>query len=269
MKMRDGHIHSPYCPHGSKDSFAQYIEHAIELGYDEISFMEHAPLPESFNDPTPDMDSGMDMDQLENYFSDLSELKKAYKKDLTIQTGLEVDYIKGFEHETASFLIEYGKELDDSILSVHFLLKDGIYDCMDYSDKAFKQMITRYGSVDNIHKVYYQTVLDSIQADLGPYKPKRIGHITLARKFQLKHSFTETHSGLIDSILRTVKETGCELDYNGAGAVKPYCREVYPSADIITKAVKLGIPLVYGSDAHQAKDLNQGREHLILPSYLS
>ncbi|TDL35463.1 histidinol-phosphatase HisJ [Jeotgalibacillus sp. S-D1] len=267
--MRDGHIHSPYCPHGSKDSFTRYIERAIELGYDEISFMEHAPLPKSFTDPTPDKDSGMKMDHLEQYFYDLSDLKKAYKKDLAIQTGLEVDFIKGFETETASFLTEYGKELDDSILSVHFLLKDGIYDCMDFSHQVFKRMITRYGSSDSIHEAYYQTVLDSIMADLGSFKPKRIGHITLARKFQLKYPFAKSHSHLIDAILKAVQETGSELDYNGAGAVKPYCREVYPSEDIVAKAVHMGIPLVYGSDAHQADDLNQGREQLILPSDLS
>ena len=27
---RDGHIHSPYCPHGTKDSFEMYVEKALE-----------------------------------------------------------------------------------------------------------------------------------------------------------------------------------------------------------------------------------------------
>ena len=27
---KDGHIHTPFCPHGSTDSFEQYIEKAIE-----------------------------------------------------------------------------------------------------------------------------------------------------------------------------------------------------------------------------------------------
>ncbi len=34
--MKDGHIHSHYCPHGTNDSFEMYIENAIKNGYDEI-----------------------------------------------------------------------------------------------------------------------------------------------------------------------------------------------------------------------------------------
>ena len=36
--MKDGHVHSPYCLHGSKDSFQTYIEKAIASGIEEISF---------------------------------------------------------------------------------------------------------------------------------------------------------------------------------------------------------------------------------------
>ncbi|MGD7044247.1 histidinol-phosphatase HisJ [Jeotgalibacillus proteolyticus] len=263
MKLRDGHVHSPYCPHGTKDSFKTYIEHALDLGYTEISFTEHAPLPPSFQDPTPDQDSGMRLEDLDRYLLDLSSLKMEYKKDLMIHAGLEIDYIEGFEEETAKFIAEYGPALDDSILSVHFLLKDGKYDCMDFSDSVFSDMVARYGSVDEVHTVYYQTVLASVKADLGPFKPKRIGHMTLSRKFQhlFKPFYPQTE--MINTILQEIKQRGYELDYNGAGIYKPYCREPYPSDDIAKEARSLGIPLVYGSDAHQSKDLLQGKDGLL------
>ena len=57
---RDGHIHTPYCPHGTNDTFHDYVETALGLGFEEITFTEHAPLPKGFNDPTPAKDSGMD-----------------------------------------------------------------------------------------------------------------------------------------------------------------------------------------------------------------
>ena len=41
--MKDGHIHTPYCPHGTDDKFEQYVEKAIKVGLDEISFTEHFP----------------------------------------------------------------------------------------------------------------------------------------------------------------------------------------------------------------------------------
>ena len=28
---RDGHVHSPYCPHGSNDSFEKYITEAFNV----------------------------------------------------------------------------------------------------------------------------------------------------------------------------------------------------------------------------------------------
>ena len=40
----DSHVHSPFCPHGSKDSFVEYIERGIKLGLQEITFTEHAVL---------------------------------------------------------------------------------------------------------------------------------------------------------------------------------------------------------------------------------
>ena len=39
--MKDGHVHSHYCLHGSDDTFQMYIENAIKAGIDEISFTEH------------------------------------------------------------------------------------------------------------------------------------------------------------------------------------------------------------------------------------
>ena len=39
--LRDGHIHSPYCPHGTGDPFELYVERALEIGLEEITFTEH------------------------------------------------------------------------------------------------------------------------------------------------------------------------------------------------------------------------------------
>jgi histidinol-phosphatase (PHP family) len=256
--FRDGHVHTKFCPHGSKDSFEAYIERALELGYTEISFTEHAPLPERFDDPTPLSDSAMKKADLNDYFNEISQLKNQYAGKITINAGLEVDFIEGYERETAHFLNEIGPLLDDAILSVHFL-KDSLgYSCVDYSPENFQAMISTYGSIEKVYQNYYRTVLKSIDADLGPYKPTRIGHISLVHKFQLKYPINRTFDSEIDQILNAIKHRNYELDYNGAGTAKPLCREPYPPAHIIKKAKSLDIPLVYGSDAHQAKELRQG-----------
>ena len=45
--------------------FEEYIEKALSLGIKEISFTEHAPLPEGFMDTTPEKDSAMDIGKIE------------------------------------------------------------------------------------------------------------------------------------------------------------------------------------------------------------
>ncbi|MDQ0298554.1 histidinol-phosphatase (PHP family) [Salibacterium salarium] len=259
---RDGHIHTPFCPHGSADSFHSYIEQAILNGLQTITFTEHAPLPEGFHDPVPEKDSSMPFDQLEEYMDTIGTLKKEYKQDITILTGLEIDYIEGFEKETAEFLREIGPKLDDSILSVHFLKAGESYTCIDYSVDSFAELIERTGSTEKAAQLYFQTLLYSIESDLGFYKPKRIGHMTLIRKFhqQFPNMNINKH---IAPVLERIHQQEMAIDYNGAGTAKPLCGEPYPSNDIAWQAKKRGIPLIYGSDAHRSADMMQGVHQMI------
>lgn len=257
MLKKDGHIHTPYCPHGTLDSFHLYIEKAIQNGFHEISFTEHAPLPINFIDPTPDKDSGMDFKQLESYFSDLEDLKKQYRKDIIISTGLEIDFISGFEYETISFLNTYGKYLDDSILSVHFLYFQNNYTCIDFSKSTYLKFVEQVGNPMSVYKLYYKTLMDSITSDLGNYKPNRIGHITLIHKFQRALPEKIDDDEEIVTILKAIKKHKLQLDVNSAGLAKPYCVESYPALAYLNLARELEIPLIFGSDAHQVNVLHQ------------
>ncbi|MDX5476505.1 MAG: histidinol-phosphatase HisJ [Bacillaceae bacterium] len=260
--MKDKHIHTLYCPHGTRDTLEQYVEQAIKLKYDDISFTEHAPLPISFTDPTPHKDSAMSWNDLSFYLEDINKLKKLYKGTLTIHCGLEVDFIEGYEEETKKFLNEYGNLLDDSILSVHFLLKEAKYYCIDYSEKQFGEIVEIYGGLDEIYKAYFETVKSSIMYDLGKYKPKRIGHITLVEKFKLLYPFSGDLLQLVLPLLDLIQKQEMQLDYNGAGVNKRYCQDTYPPEYIAKEAAKRKIPLIYGSDAHNAQDLGQGLERI-------
>ncbi|GAF15227.1 LOW QUALITY PROTEIN: histidinol-phosphatase [Bacillus sp. JCM 19045] len=262
MIKRDGHIHSPFCPHGSSDTMASYCERAIAHGIETITFTEHAPLPAALLIPTPAQDSAMKEADLPHYFSLINQLKKEYASHLDILTGLEIDYLIGYEQNTTTFLNDVGPFLDDSILSVHFLLINGSYYCMDYSPAVFKTMAKQLGSVDLLYKKYYETVLSSVKANLGSFKPKRVGHMTLCHKFRKKHPAKLSFNHEMNLILDAVKQNHMELDYNGAGVMKPDCGETYPPASIAQAALNKGIKLVYGSDAHSASALLAGVDQL-------
>ncbi|RKL66740.1 histidinol phosphatase [Salipaludibacillus neizhouensis] len=263
MIRRDGHIHTPFCPHGSKDMFSSYIEQAIKQGFSTISFTEHAPLPRGFSDPVPDKDSGLALDLLPQYLEACNEMKQEYSQHITIYTGLEVDYIEGFEQETREFLDEWGPFIDDSILSLHFLqTTEGHYTCMDFSPESFEFLIKQCDTVEDVYKLYYLCLLRSIRWDLGPFKPKRLGHMTLVRKFQKLFPTNFDDSKYINLVLRSMKEHNMSLDVNAAGLVKQHCMEVYPPIEVLLRAKQLGIQCVYGSDSHQAKQIGIGKAEL-------
>ncbi len=262
MRIKDGHVHTPYCPHGTDEPISAYIEKAIDLGYEEITFTEHAPLPKGFIDPAPTRDSAIQMEELFTYIEEIKRYKQKYEAKITINIGLEMDYIEGWESETKKFLNEIGPYLDDSILSVHFLKNQNQWFCLDYSEIEFGMMIKQYQSVDLLYKAYYQTLQKSIISDLGPFKPKRIGHISLITKFQKKFPSKENIESYLLPILSLIKEQGYELDVNTAGLFKPLCGEIYPPIPFIQTAINMGIPLCYGSDAHHPMDLGRGLDTL-------
>lgn len=257
---KDGHIHSPFCPHGTKDPFEHYIEKAIEHGFTEITFTEHAPLPTNFVDPTPDKDSGMDPKDLTSYIETVQQLKEQYKQQIKINVGLEIDYIIGYETETRAFLDIVGPFLDDAILSVHFLKHNDTYACIDFSDEVYLDFAKQVGGIDSLYHLYYDTVLKSLEANLGRFKPRRIGHPTLIHKFQLAHGEKIDDHSRITDILTKMKELGYELDVNSAGLSKTFCKEPYPPMPYIDFARSISLPLVFGSDAHSVKDLHQHYE---------
>lgn len=255
---RDGHLHTSFCPHGSKDIMEEYVKVAIEKGMKEISFTEHAPLPRSFLDPAPTKDSSMKIEDVPEYIKTGKHLKEKYHSQLAINIGFEVDYIEAYKDEIKDFLNRWGEDIDDAILSVHMIPVGEEYICMDYSAEEFGRLISIMGSVEKVHERYYQIVEQSIHADLGFYKPNRIGHLTLVNKFQKKYPVRTDYSQTIINLLKQLKDQDLELDANTAGWFKPDCEESYPPLQFIEEAAKVGITVIPGSDSHQAKGVAKG-----------
>ncbi|SHN17625.1 histidinol-phosphatase HisJ [Gracilibacillus kekensis] len=255
----DYHIHTPFCPHGSNDAIFMYIEQAIKKGLTELSFTEHAPLPKSFTDPTPENDSAMALEDLAAYVQSIKTAKEKYQSNIKINLGFEVDYIEGYEKETTSFLNEYGNVIDDAILSVHMLQSpDDGYVCIDFSSDEFARIIQQFGSVEAVYDQYYKTLEKAVLSDLGPFKPKRIGHLTLIQKYQKKYAVDQSYQATIDHLLNLIRQEQLELDINTAGLYKEDCQMLYPTEEIIEQAIAKGIVLKPGSDSHESKTIARG-----------
>ena len=105
------HIHTYRCKHAGDFADEEYIERAIELGYEQIVFTDHAPFPGDV------FGHRMSITSLEEYISTLRSLADTYKKDIEILAGLEVEYIPSFH----KYIYElYSNEaLDILILGQH------------------------------------------------------------------------------------------------------------------------------------------------------
>lgn len=255
--LRDGHIHSPYCPHGTGDPFELYVERALEIGLEEITFTEHMPLPGDFMDPDFLSECSPTEEGIEEYFKELALIKEKYQGKIKINIGLEVDYVEGYEDKIKKLLYKYGPKLDDSILSIHFLKLEDQYVAVDYSPEEFGRLARKLGGVDKVYDRYYESLLKAIKADLGIYKPKRIGHPTLVRKFNQDFPLEYKNIALIEEIVKEVKGRNYEIDYNTSGLRKNRCKEPFPSGLFLELVKEYEVKIVYGSDSHAASDVGR------------
>ncbi len=253
-KKKDGHVHTPFCPHGTKDSFEQYIYEAIKLGKEEISFTEHFPMPQGVTSESYYNECVIREEQIEEYVEAVRKVKDAFRTQIKINVGFEIDYIEGKEEEIEILLERYGEFIEDSLLSIHFVKLGEKYYAID--DMAeFEMLLDKVGSVEGVYDLYYETLLKSVQSDLGRYKPRRIGHPTLVRIFNHKYPCEYTNDALLEEIVQAIKAKGYEVDYNVAGLRKKYCKEVYPSGKMLTLLEHNNIPMTYGTDSHQSNDI--------------
>lgn len=269
MKI-DGHTHTQYCPHGSGDDVQLMIEKAIELGFVEYHITEHTPVPSSFqNALKPDeavASLSMSENDVDDYIKQMNKVRDRYKDRIRIKIGFEYDYLPSDSKWFKQFLKEYGKYCDTGLLSVHYLEGIGGWHCIDYkAEDTLSGLVNYYGSTEAFQLAYYDTVKQSILDDIGPFKPTRIGHMTLCNKF-MQFLNCEDNEKIINKqieVLKLVKEKNYILDYNTAGLFKEYCGETYPPKHVVEIANALNIQFMYGSDSHGVKEIGRGYEDYV------
>lgn len=257
---RDAHIHTPFCPNGTTIPCEDYIKKAIKLGYEDITFTEHAPLPSNFVDFCPKDGRTMSPGRLLVYMDEMQRLKEKYKELIHIRIGFEVDYLEDYERETTSFLNLIGPHIDDAMLTVRFLKCGQSYTCVDHSFDQLTSLARKKDTLQSVYNLYYKTITKSIQSNLGNYKPKRISNPLLFPTDELQENLLFKQQ-LID-ILKLIAKHNYELDVNYATLSKLYCNESHPTVSYISYAKSLGIPIIHGSDAHHPDDLHPYEEGL-------
>jgi histidinol-phosphatase (PHP family) len=262
----DGHTHSQFCKHGSDLHVRNYVLRALELGFERYTITEHPPIPERWiNDDVLMRELAMERNELAAYTDCVLELKREFAGQLEVTLGLEMDYLHGHDAFSEEILSQVYDQLEDVLISVHYLPARGGMRCIDYKPDDFREhLLNYYGTMAKVVDAYYDHVELAIHS-AAAWKlsaRKRLGHINLIEKFRLvlPSIDAEQMKERLLRILPILQSSGVGIDVNTAGIRKSTCGIAYVPSWFMEQCRNRGIALVYGSDAHHPRDVGSGWE---------
>ncbi len=189
----------------------------------------HAPLPIPLERTQYEENPNLSADGVDAYFAGMQAFREHYTGPVRMRIGLEVEYFEGCEEETARSLDLYGPRMEDGLISVHNLLVDGCYLNLDYRHNIIAAV--KAVGARKLGEIYYRTLIRSVTADLGPWRPRHVGHPTLLGR--CGRLFPEFYDNLpvMEEFILVVKEQECALELNTSGVLYPDdCGQIYGEA---------------------------------------
>ena len=231
--MKNYHAHTERCGHawGTDDEFVQA---AIDAGYDTLGFSEHAPWP--FKDGYWEIDSRqrITMDMLDTYISDMQALKEKYKGRIDIKIGLECEYFPQY----FDWLRTVKDRFDYLLLGVH---------CSD-QDEHLTHYYARSTQPQQVEE-YLCCALGGMETGLFAY----LAHPELCLADYPVYDEVAKH--MVHSICRKAKELDMPLEYNLYGVDKQGRGRQkglrYPCEIFWEAAAEYGCRAIIGVDAHR------------------
>jgi histidinol-phosphatase (PHP family) len=246
----DYHMHTPRCNHAVGE-VREYVKMAIQRGLQEIGMSDHSPMPDGF-----DAAWRMDLSELPDYLREVESVRDEFAEKLTVRVGLEADFHPGTEEAVQTMIDGYA--WDYVMGSVHYI-GDWAFDNPD-EEARWKQI-----NVEDAYCDYFDLVARSAATGMFDI----IGHPDLIKKFGQRAPEGSKRVDKAESLmLEAVKASETVLEISSAGLRKPV-GEIYPHIRIVEKAVAMGIPFCFGSDAHAPVEVGHGMDACldILQSY--
>ena len=234
----DYHVHTRHSD--GEGAMAGSVERAIALGLPEMGFSDHLV-------PAGDDYSGYGIGpaaNLDEYVADVRATAARYPQ-IRILLGLEVDYVPGTEGEIAELLNRH--RFDYLLGSVHFVDGFGFDERRNRDDE-------RWHDVDAVYRTYYRTLCRAV--DTGGFTA--IGHFDLPKKFGRRPADAAAIEACARDALAAIAAAGMAIEVNTAGLRQPEVGETYPNAALLERACRMGIPVIFGSDAHRSADVGAG-----------
>ena len=252
MMLSTYHCHTTYCD--GKNTPQEMIEAAIAAGCQEIGFSGHSHTPH-------DTRYCMTREGTMAYFSELTELKNAYKDRIRVYIGIEQDY----------FGAPIELPFDYVIGSVHYIKKNGAYLPVDEGLALTKSHIENYygGNASAYAEDYYAlvgSIYEKTHCNI-------VGHFDLITKFEEKESFfseeDDRYRNAVNTALSRLAKTPVIFEINMGAISRGYRTTPYPSKTACDIIKQSGKPFVITSDAHSAENVIAGIEDAEAMCHLS
>lgn len=232
----DYHLHTPLCRH-AEGWPAELAARAKALGFREIGFSDHAPMPNAAFD-----DWRMGPTELDRYVEEVDRARRGFP-ELIIRLGLEVDYLPGAEAWIRELAARH--RWDYLIGSVHYLDREWAID-----NPAQKE---RWSGRDvaEVWQAYAERMRQAAESGLFHI----LGHLDLCKKFGHRPQ-GDVHRWFRPA-LEAAARRGIAIELNTAGLRKE-CREIYPAKPLLALAKECGVAITFGSDAHAPREVGAG-----------
>ena len=223
------HTHTWRCRH-ARGAEREYIEEAIRGGIKLLGFSDHTPYP--FSDGH---DSGfrMALDQTEDYFRTLTDLKREYAGEIELHIGVEAEYYP----QVFPILLDYLKDYpcEYMILGQHMLENEETGEYMG-NKTADPGVLRRY--------------VDQVLAGLSTGRFLYLAHPDLINWV----GDGAVYHREMTRLCQGAKELGYPLEINFLGL---YDHRNYPCPTFWRIAGEVGNAVVLGCDAHEPEALNR------------
>jgi histidinol-phosphatase (PHP family) len=223
----DSHMHTPLCKHavGEPDDYAAQAE---TRGLKGIIFTCHNPTENNAYAPHVRMESR----QFDNYVALVERARQAWSGRVDIRLGLECDYVPGHESWLEWLLAQ--AELNYVLGSIHPQLSE--YKAAYLNGDPFEYQRT-----------YFELLARSAESGLFD----ALSHPDLVKNETVSAWDLDRIMPAICDALDRIAATGAAMELNTSGLSKNI-REMNPGRAMLAEMQARGIPVVIGSDAHQA-----------------
>ena len=235
LLLANYHTHTSRCFH-AVGSDADYVEAALDAGYQVLGFSDHSPWPFS---------SGfrshirMHPDQLSDYIASVCHLREVYEGRITLHLGLEAEYFPRYRDWLLSMRdqgIEY------YVLGQHYADSE---EDTPYTGLECKE--------DDGVLRYAESTVAAIRTGLFAY----LAHPDLFMRHRTDEQFNQACEEASDMICQACLEMHLPIEYNPAGLIGQMNGKSrgYPSTPFWEYARKYHNPVILGVDAHDPAHL--------------